>query len=152
MKIYVGQVYIETDAVYSQQKIHAELTALITPSEKFIAAYGEDWELMFNMSAKAYNVKTRKKRKVNEICGPTVFKKEKDVEYTIFLPFDHNTPHDNDKRRFALGHLFEGIYDVLWRYDIDTSRLEAGQQRIIDDIIADPETLRKPKPYKIQLK
>src|SRR5438132_14279232 len=85
MKVWFGQIYIGPGVSFPfshhfQRRLSHEVTALVEPSEKFIKKFGREFELMFRISAK-------QKLKRNEIRGPTVFNKTRDVEYTIFLPF-----------------------------------------------------------------
>lgn len=135
MIIFVSQVYIgKGDYEFShifQKYTSSELTRLSKISPKFISTYDEDFKLIFRMSAKTA-------LKENEVRGPTIFKKDKDVEYTIFLPFDNDTPMTNEKRKFGLQHLFLGIIEVLRKYDIDTSQIENEQTRIIETVLSDP--------------
>src|SRR5262252_8362153 len=86
MKVHFGQIYVEPGitfpfSLHFQRRLSDEVSALLAPSAKFIQQYGENWELMFRISAK---------RTIHdcEIRGPSVFKKDKDLEFTIFLPFD----------------------------------------------------------------
>lgn len=143
MKLYVSQVWLDDRVSYNfshifQRRMHEELTRLVRPSEKFIQQYDEDFELMFNLSSKP-----RKPNMLeNEILGPTVFAKDKDVEYTIFLPFNFkwiSKPLDQNIRHFALENLFSGIFDVLIRYEIDVSMLKQEKNRIISEVLSDPE-------------
>ena len=86
MNVFFSQIYIEpgVDFPFSyhfQRRLSEQVTSLVMPSARFLAKYGDDYKLIFNVSAKQVI-------QVNEIRGPTVFKKTKDVEYTAFLPFD----------------------------------------------------------------
>ena len=78
---------------------------------------------------------------VNEIVGPKVYKKEKDVEYSIFLPY---TPimQQSEPNRSALEHLLAGVYEVLDGYEIDTKKLKAEQENIIAEVMASSEMFR----------
>src|SRR5262249_53152793 len=119
-----------------QHRISEAVTALIEPSGKFLKKYGEDFELIFYMSAK-------RDLRENEIRGPTVFKKAKDVEFTVFLPFDVIMRH-SDAPRQALLFLMKGVCDVLDRLEIDKARLLDEQTSIIEGICSDPTTLAEP--------
>ena len=141
MKVWFGQVYIEggVDFPFShlfQRHLSAEVTALVEPSAKFIEQYGVDFELMFNVSAK-------RRLPDNGIRGPTVFKKTKDVEYTVFLPFDVIIPHADAPRR-ALRFLLKGVGDVFDKLEIDKIRLLEQQDAIIEGICADATMLAAP--------
>ena len=86
MNISVGQIYIEPGVNFPfshlmQVWLGQQLSALASPTADFVNAYGIDFSLVIRISA-------RKSLKANEIKGPTVFKRTKDVEYTIFLPYE----------------------------------------------------------------
>ena len=86
MKVHFRQIYIEPGVTFPfscdlQRRLAREVSALVEPSAKFLKKYGDDFELTFNVSAKSGI-------DANEIRGPSVFRRAKDVEYTIFLPFD----------------------------------------------------------------
>jgi len=136
MQIHVSQCYIEGGSTYRfshifQNYISEQISEFVEMSPEFISAYSENFELIFNMSAKAA-------LKENEVLGPTIFNKDNDVEYSIFLPFDPKMPLDENKRIFALDNLFLGIYEVLEKYKFDVSKLRVEEKRIIDEIIANP--------------
>jgi len=136
MNIYFGQIYIQAGKSFPfghlfQIFLSERVTELVAPSAKFIKGHGEDYSLMFRISAKWQLA-------VNEIYGPQVYKKDKDVEYSVFLPYTPimQTPEPN---RSALEHLFEGVYEVLGGYEIDVSALKGEQEKIIDKILSSPE-------------
>ena len=136
MKIYFGQIYIQVGINFPfnhlfQKFLGAEVTKLVNPSHKFIKRYAEDYNLIFRVSAKKELVE-------NEIKGPTAYKKEKDVEFSIFLPYTFIT-QNSDPNRLALKYLFEGIYEVLGKYEINVEALKFEQNRIIDTIMSSPE-------------
>jgi hypothetical protein len=136
MRVYFGQVYIEQGAEFPftcdfQRYISQEVTSLVKTSSKFIEKYGDDFKLGFNVSAKHELEK-------NEVRGPSVFRKAKDVEYTIFLPFAVFMQQP-DPRLAALGFLFQGVYDVFRRLEIDSSKLQEQEGRIIQHICSNSE-------------
>jgi hypothetical protein len=141
MKVAFSQVYIELGAnfpfsVHFQRLLTKEVTAVVQPSPKFIECYGADFELGFNVSAK-HSLKD------NEVRGPTVFKKSKAVEYTVFLPFDLIITHA-DAPKHALFFLLKGVCDVFDMLEIDKVKLLDKQQSLIDAICSDPTMLDKP--------
>ena len=86
MQVFFGQIYIKPGISFGfshrfQTYLGQKVSALVSPSREFTERYGSDWELMFRISAKEGITE-------NELRGPTVFRKDKDVEFTIFLPFD----------------------------------------------------------------
>ncbi len=136
MKVYFGQVYIQVGISFPfshlfQNFLGTKVTELVKPSSKFIKCYAEDYSLMFRISAK-------KELTENEIRGATVYKKDKDVEFSIFLPYTPIMQKENPNRE-ALKYLFEGIYEVLEKYEINVSMLKSEQNKIIDKIMSSPE-------------
>jgi len=136
MKIYFGQIYIQVGISFPfnhlfQKFLGTEITKLVEFSPKFIKRYAEDYSLMFRISAK-------KELAVNEIKGPTVYKKDKDVEFSIFLPYTA-IMQSTEPNREALKYLFEGIYEVFGKYEINISMLKSEQGKIIDKIMSSPE-------------
>jgi hypothetical protein len=142
MKIFFGQVYIIPGVKFPfshhfQLRLSREITSIVVPSDKFMKKYGRDYELMFNISAKDTI-------EDNEIRGPTVFKKTKDVEYTIFLPF-MPISRQPDVPRSALTFLFKGVYTVLESLEIDSKAIKSLQSSLIDSICSDPMMFEQPK-------
>jgi hypothetical protein len=136
MKIYFGQIYIQAGISFLfnhlfQKFMGTKVTEFIEPSSKFIKLHGEDYNLIFRISAK-------KELAINEIRGATVYKKDKDVEFTIFLPYTviMQTIEPNKE---ALKYLFDGIYEVLGKYEINILKLKSEQDMIIDKIMSSPE-------------
>lgn len=141
MKVWFRQTYSEPDVDFPfshlfQRRLSREVTALVEPSARFLKKYGEDFELTFNVSAK-------QRLQDNEIRGPTVFRKTKDVEYTVFLPFDVIMPHA-DAPRHALRFLLKGVCEVFDRLEIDKTRLLDKQDSIIESICSDRTMLEEP--------
>jgi hypothetical protein len=141
MQVSFTQVYIEGGVNFPfshlfQRRLSEALTALVEPSAMFLKKYGEDFELIFYMSAKRGLFE-------NEIRGPTVFKKAKDVEYKVFLPFDLIMRYD-DAPRHAVMFLLKGVCEVLERLEIDKTRLIGQQESIIEGICSDPTMLAEP--------
>ena len=92
MSIYVSQIYPEAGVSYPfnhrfQKYLSDLVSAKVGTSKKFADLYGPEYDLIFRMSAKEGLAKP-------EIKGPTVFKRDKDVEYTVFLPFDRSVEMD----------------------------------------------------------
>ena len=136
MKLFYGQLYTQAGSSFPfshvfQQFMGARTTELVKPSSTYINGHGEDYSLMFRISAK-------RELAINEIVGPTVYKKDRDVEYSIFLPYTPITQM-NDPNRSALEYLFEAVYEVLEGYEIDTSKLRAEQKNMIEEIMSRPE-------------
>ncbi|HEV3081480.1 MAG TPA: hypothetical protein VGY66_17000 [Gemmataceae bacterium] len=135
MKVNFGQIYIEPGVNFPfshhfQRLLSEAMTSLVTPSPEFIRKYGADFELMFNISAK-------RNMQDNEIKGPTVFKKTKDVEYSVFLPFDVIN-RSSEVPRAALSFLFRGACSVFESLGIDTVKILEKQESLIEQVCSDP--------------
>jgi hypothetical protein len=101
--------------------------------------YGSDFTICFYVSAKH-------KLADNEVRGPTVFRKTKDVEYTIFLPFAV-IMKQSDPRRAALAYLFRGVYEVFKKLDIDSAKVSEKEEVMIRRICSDPEMFESQEDY-----
>ncbi|WP_306354300.1 hypothetical protein [Flavobacterium sp. '19STA2R22 D10 B1'] len=140
MKVEFSHIFIQAGIKFNFSYIlhnflSDNVSLLVHPSEMFLKHYEGGYELIFNISAK-------KELATNEIVGPRTSKKNKKIEFTIFLPY---TPimKELEPNRSALVHLFEGVYEVLGKYEIDTSKLKAEQEKIIDKIMSSPEMFEK---------
>ena len=79
------------------------------------------------------------------IRGPSIFRKKKDVEYTLFLPYDVIIEAPNECR-VAMEFILRGIIGILAAVHIDAKGLEAQQSYLIDHACSDPTMLKKPWP------
>ena len=146
MKIHVGQIYIEPGATFPfshtfQNWISKELTKRVRASPAYIKAYGSDYELMFNLSAKSGIRKP-------EIKGPTVFRKTKDVEYSVFLPFEKKAVPGRDGYERQLRLLLDCVLSVLRTLGVDGARIENDSALLIEGFHSTPDMIstRKPLP------
>ena len=143
MKIYFGQIYIEAGVSFPfsflfQRHLSDVVTELTTPSPMFLKKYGDDWDLIFRISAKSAIQDT-------EVRGPTVFRKDKNVEYSIFLPFSSIRQKPNVSQT-AIQILFDGFLSVLTSLDFSTERLEAQRLELIESICSNPAMFEVEKP------
>ena len=76
-----------------------------------------------------------------EIKGPTVFKRDKDVEYTVFLPFDRSVDMDANTLSRALDLLLSSMIVILEELDMTTTGLSAELSAIIDRILGDAKMI-----------
>ena len=86
---------------------------------------------MFRMSAKA-------ELTLPEIKGPAVYRKDKDVEFSIFLTYDKQKKQGPTEYRQALRELMDQIIIVLERLEIDTSKLRLDTHALIESICTTP--------------
>jgi hypothetical protein len=139
MIIRCSQIYIEPGVNFPFSHIAIKyidegISDLVVPSAKFIHKYGDDYRLIFNISAKH-------SLEENEIRGPTVFKRTKDVEYSIFLPFTVIVSRA-DAPQTALKFLFQGIYAVFDSLEIDASRVREQEPSMIEHVCSDQAMFR----------
>lgn len=141
MKIFLGQVYVQAGVNYPfshqfQKWMSEVLSGCTEASKKYIEVYGADFNLIFRLSAKA-NIPNA------EVKGPTVFKKTKDVEYTIFLPHEGSGfPSPPDYSR-VLSILFDSIIAILEELEVDVTKLVNDAPDLIKQIVSNPTMFKK---------
>ena len=139
MKVYFTQLYVQPSVEFPfsyrfQHYLSTTVTDLVTPSATFREQYGSDSKLVFNISAKRIIQEA-------EIKGPTVFKKTKDVEYSVFLPFDV-IMCNSEVPQSALRYLLHGVCSVFESLGIDPTPIVERQESMIQHICSDPEMFR----------
>lgn len=140
MKIIFSQIFIQVGVKFNfsfmmYNYLQEQFNLLITPSEKFSKLYGGEYELIFNVSAK-------RELAITEIIGPRTSKKNRTIEFTIFLPYT-TTIKEEEPNKKALEHLFQGTCEVFEKYVIDTSKLKTEQEKIIDKIMCSSEMFER---------
>jgi len=140
VNVFLGQIYQEVGASFPfsyvmQEWLGGQLSNLVTSSSEFFQKYGADFDLMVWISARKNSAET-------EIRGPAVFKKTKDVEYTVFLPYD-TIAATEDERRTAILFLVDAIQEVFAREQIVASGLEARKTSMADHICSDPAMIEE---------
>jgi hypothetical protein len=143
MKIFIGQVYIKPGVSFEfshrmQLWLGEQMSLVACDSTRFQNKFGRDFDLMIRVSADTQITD-------NRIKGPAVFRKSKDVEYTVFLPFDVISKA-TDGCRAALTFLLAGIHSVFQQAGIDTKALDEQKNSIIEHICSDPTMLSEPWP------
>lgn len=137
---FIAVVLTEHGSVLSHDfkvALSEAMSRLVKPSPWFIKKYGRDFDVHFYFSTKSESSE-------NEIRGPGVYRKGKDVEYSINLPFDV-IRRSADIPQSALTFLFHGACTALERLQIDTARLVAQQDAIIRGICTDPALDASPR-------
>lgn len=143
MKISVGQIYIKPGVSFPfshrmQIWLAGELSSAANDSAEFMKKYGTDFNLVVRISADT-------QISAPQIKGPTIFKRDRDVEFTVFLPFD-TIASAADGCRAALEHLVTGIRSVFQQAGIDPGTLDEKRAFIIEHICAEPTMLKTPWP------
>jgi hypothetical protein len=136
MRIYVGQIYIEPGVWYPftqefQEYLSELATQDTTGTERFCGKYGDDFDIVFNISAKAA-------LRIAEVKGPTVFKRDKTVEYTFFLPYDKQAPVEAELLVDVVRVLLANMNTVLSNLGMTTNRIANDSDDIAKNIVRDP--------------
>lgn len=132
MKIYVAQIYPEVKCNFPfthhfQRFLTEQLSENAGGSSYFSQKYGMEFDLIFNMSAKTGIEDV-------QVFGPTVFKRTKDVEYTVFIPFNLETSKRTNLKK-VLRFLFKGICDVLNQLEFNIENILKKQENWCDQIV-----------------
>ena len=140
MRIFVGQIYIQPNINYPfshifQKWIGEELTKLVKPPELFLKKYSDEFNVIFRLSAKSEIDKA-------EIRGPTIFKKDKDIEFTIFLPHNGKPANKHEDCKQPLEIFFDCVVKVLESLSVDGSEIKKHIAELVDKAISD-ETMFK---------
>lgn len=133
MKIYVSQIYPEAGISFPfkhqfQKYLSEAVNAAVCVSPSFAENYGRDYDLIFRISAKEGLA-------APEIKGPTVFKRDKDVEYTIFLPFDRGAALDEPTLTRAIELLISSMTTVLDKLGMNASKLADQSSTIVRKVL-----------------
>jgi len=141
MNIFVSQIYIEVGVAYPfshhfQVWVSHELSRRVQPSAAFVAKYGEDYNVVFNLSAKSAITEP-------EIRGPSVFRKTKDVEFTIFLPHSGQQQGGSQGYQRPMELLLRSIVAVLKGLGLDASHVEQDCSALIQHVISDPAMIEQ---------
>jgi hypothetical protein len=143
MNVYVAQSYFKPGAKFPfshrmQVWMSKELSSLAKHCTEFERKYGAAYELTIQLSAD-------RQTRDNEIRGPAVYKKTKDVEYTLFLPYDVIIESEGGCRS-ALGYFLNGISRIFELTGIEPAMLDERRGSIITHICSDPTMLDEPWP------
>lgn len=140
MNIYLGQFYIEAGAsfpfsLFFQKWFGKNLTEFSNGWGINIEKYPEDFDLIFRISSKT---------KINEIeiKGPSIFKKDKNVEFTIFIPYRKIEQGDIDGIKVVCRSLIHAIELVFLEIGISPSILRSRSQEMIDAIVNNPDMFK----------
>lgn len=110
-----------------------QLEKFVAASPSFTEKFGPGWSLSLCFSGKSSIRDT-------EIAGPGIYRKGKAVEFSIFIPYDV-VSKARDAPRSTLEFLFQGIYSILQRIDLETQKLRAQEDKIIARVLSNPKLL-----------
>lgn len=134
MGIYLAQIYVEPGVSYRfsykfQLLCGGWLTDRVSLAGSYTERFGEGYDLMFRMSAKS-------EIESPLVKGPTVFAEDRDVEYTIFLPFI--TVADQKSHVQVLDLLLSSIVLILNELGCETKKLTDSWEEFKVLVVADP--------------
>lgn len=121
-----------------QRWMAEQLSALSSEFSQAQTKYGSDFELMVRLGADTEMTQ-------NAIKGPSVFRKTKDIEYFLDLPFDV-IARSSEGRRMAAEFLLDGIRTIFEKAGIEVASLDEKRASIIDHLCSDPTMLDGPWP------
>jgi hypothetical protein len=141
MEIAVSQVYTKAGVNFPfsftlQEYVSDTLSSFALPTSAFIQKYGVNWSLIIRVNADLGTIN-------NRIVGPSVFKKDKDAEFTLFLPYDAIL-NSADSLHTAIEFLLEGVSTVFDRVGIEAPELVKNRESIINYIYSEPRMLDEP--------
>ncbi|MEM9885748.1 MAG: hypothetical protein AAF849_07645 [Bacteroidota bacterium] len=118
MNITISSIFPEAGYNFNiSYKIHeiiaSEINEALTDLGTFDLTFGKDFDLGIIVSTK---------RKVNDLYvqGPAIFKREKIVDFTIWIPF-REVKNSSSYTNSYIDYLIKGILELFERYDIDTT-------------------------------
>lgn len=143
MRISISQIYVKPNINFPfssrmQRWLSDEITSVVSTTNEFTNKFGEEFNLKIRISADDEIVD-------NKIMGPTIFKKDKDVEYTLFLPY-RIISESSEGCRVALEFILSGIHVIFQKVGIDTEKLVVKFPNIVEVVCSDSTMLKKPWP------
>ncbi|ELY3469367.1 hypothetical protein SMX26_004015 [Cronobacter universalis] len=144
MRIKFNQIYAEVGVNYNitnavLNPLEEMLNALDKKTQHYEKLFsGSDYTVVFIISATAKNEEL-------VVKGPTTLSKKKKVEFVIFLPYK-KIESFIDEITYILGHVCNGICEVLAKYKTDTEEVKEIFEEMKALILRDPER------YKVWIK
>src|SRR5687767_1386030 len=136
MKVWIGQIYVKPGVEFPfshhmQGFLSDELSALATDASTFKERFGAGFHLMITVSADT-------KIADNRLKGPTLFKKDREVGYSVFLPYDVISRAPSPLQA-AAEFLLSGVEKVFEELGIGAPKLEKKKAAIIKRLSTDPK-------------
>jgi hypothetical protein len=137
MKIFLGQIYIKPGISFPlslrfQQWLGDELSQRVEISEAFSRTYSEDFGLGIRISAKADIAEP-------EIKGPTIFKRPRNVEFTVFLPYEARDCYDGEASRKIIQLILQSATRILEHVGLDATKVRDDSPALLAAFLARPE-------------
>lgn len=139
MKIYVSQFYTHVNENYPfswklQKTLSEKLTSCVLSCNRFAARFGSGFNMMFRINARSGIVEP-------ELFGPTVFKRDRDVEYTIFLPFDPELVLTKNVLSDVIVTMLEAICGILDDLGVSVSLTSSDIRQLATTLAEDPQMI-----------
>jgi len=145
MKIFVGQIYIKPGVAFPfslrfQRWLGDALTKRVELSKQFCEEYGADFGLGLRLSAKDDIDQP-------DIKGPTVFKRDKNVEFTIFLPYRAASDyHERKSSLILLNQMLQSVIRVLEQLRLDATNVLTDSTILETEFLNTPGLMDAPRP------
>lgn len=142
MKIFVGQIYVQAGVIFPfsflfQRWLGDALSKRVEASEQFIQSFGTEFELGLRISAK-------KEIDQPEIKGPTLFKQDKTVEFTIFLPYQETDYHELATASLLLEQILRSVLIISQQIGLNSSGLLGDISHLQMEFLSTPGLLDPP--------
>lgn len=139
MKIFIGQIYIKAGVIFPfslrfQKWLGDALSERVEATECFINEFGVGARLGIRISAKE-NIDQP------EIKGPTVFKRDKCVEFTIFLPYQSSDYYDPTVAASLVEQLLQSVVIILQKIGLDPVNVVRDADYLRSDFLSTPGLL-----------
>ena len=136
IKIFIGQIHIKAGISFPfslrfQKWLGDALSELVEVSSEFSSKHGSDFGLGFRISAKDDIEEP-------EIKGPTIFKRDKTIEYSVFLPHKANDYHDIAVASHLVDQILDSVVVILPEVGLDASNVLKEAKRIRTEFLSRP--------------
>ena len=147
MKIFVGQIYIKAGVAFPfslrfQKWLGDALSERVAVSPEFSSEFGTGYGLGLRISAKDDIEQP-------EIKGPTVFKRDKTVEFTIFLPHRANDCYDPAVASPLVNQVLQSVVIVLNQIGLNAATVLRDVDYLRSEFLSVPGLLdarKRPTP------
>ena len=114
------------------------VSSRVNMSEHFSKKFGDDFKLGFRICAHDEFDHVR-------VYGPTVFKKDKSVEFSVFLPHHGRDYFNRDELVVVFDELMQSVVLILDRVGLDASGLCPDLPLLRAEFLTKPELVDTPE-------
>jgi len=135
MILIINSLFVEPNITFNvsdniMAKINETFEGALKPSKTFIKNY-ENFDIGFTIS-------TKKEVEYLYIQGPLIDKKEKEIYFTIWMPYEKIYLSENYIEAY-LDNLYEGIILGIKKYEIDTELINTKFLELKSEILDNPD-------------